>query len=64
MDWVQIVRDIGFPILVALILLLKLDTSLNNLKESVDELTHMLKVHLKSQGFWGKREEDGVGGGD
>lgn len=64
MDWVQVIKDIGFPILVALILLLKLDASLNNLKESVDELTHMLKVHLKAQGFWGKREEDGVGGGD
>lgn len=64
MDWVQVVKDIGFPVLVALILLLKLDASLNNLKESVDELTHMLKVHLKVQGFWGKWEEDRVKGGD
>lgn len=38
MDWVTAIRDIGFPIVVALILLLKLDHSLNKLRESVDGL--------------------------
>lgn len=38
MDWVTVVRDIGFPIVVALILLLKLDHSLNKLRESIDAL--------------------------
>lgn len=38
MDWVSVVRDIGFPIVVALILLLKLDDSLNRLRESIDSL--------------------------
>ncbi len=38
MDWVSVVRDIGFPIVVALILLLKLDYSLNKLRESIDSL--------------------------
>lgn len=47
MDWVMVVRDIGFPILVALILLLKLDATLNRLRESVEELTHMIKVQLR-----------------
>ncbi len=42
MDWVQIVRDIGFPIVVALLLLIKLDASLNQLRQSIDELKEAL----------------------
>lgn len=38
MDWVSVVRDIGFPIVVALILLIRLDHSLNKLRESIDAL--------------------------
>lgn len=38
MDWVSVIKDIGFPIVVALILLLKLDHSLNRLRESIDDL--------------------------
>ena len=38
MDWVSVVQNIGFPIVVALILLMKLDSSLNKLRESIDAL--------------------------
>lgn len=37
-DWVSVVRDIGFPIVVALILLIRLDHSLSKLRESIDAL--------------------------
>lgn len=42
MDWVQTVRDVGFPIVVALLLLIKLDASLNQLRQSMDELKKVL----------------------
>lgn len=43
MDWVQIIRDIGFPIVVALLLLIKMDNSINQLRRSLDELKDAIR---------------------
>lgn len=64
MDWIKFIGDIGFPIVVALILLLRLDTTMHRLKESVDDLTRTMKVYLKLQEHWGRREDDDGRGGD
>ncbi len=53
MDWVSVVKDIGFPIVVALILLLKLDYSLNKLRESIDALKETIVRQEADRG--GKR---------
>lgn len=47
MDWVQVIRDVGFPVVVALLLLLKLDASLNRLREAVEENTRILRVGFR-----------------
>lgn len=47
MDWVQAIRDVGFPVVVALLLLLKLDASLNRLREAVEENTRILRVGFR-----------------
>lgn len=64
MDWIKLVGDIGFPIVVALILLLRLDTTMHKLKESVDDLTRIMRIYLKLQGHWGRKEDDNERGGD
>ncbi|AYJ74692.1 ribonuclease Z [Thermus phage phiKo] len=56
MDWVQAIRDIGFPIVVSLLLLLKLDASLNRLREAVEENTRILRVGFRVMN--GHKEED------
>lgn len=63
-DWIKLIGDIGFPIVVALILLLRLDTTMHRLKESVDDLTRTMRIYLKLQGHWGRREDDDGRGGD
>lgn len=47
MDWVQVIRDVGFPVVVALLLLLKLDASLNKLRDAVEENTRILRVGFR-----------------
>lgn len=56
---VQAVRDIGFPIVVSLLLLLKLDASLNRLREAVEENTRILRVGFRVMN--GHKEEDAHG---
>lgn len=63
-DWIKLIGNVGFPIVVALILLLRLDTTMHRLKESVDDLTRTMKIYLKLQGHWGRREDDDERGGD
>lgn len=59
MDLVQAVRDIGFPIVVSLLLLLKLDASLNKLREAVEENTRILRAGFRMMN--GHKEEDAHG---
>lgn len=59
MDWVQAIRDIGFPIVVALLLLLRLDASLNRLREAVEENTRILRVGFRMMN--GHKEGDAHG---
>lgn len=59
MDWVQAIRDVGFPVVVALLLLLKLDASLNKLREAVEENTRILRVGFRAMN--GHKEEDAYG---
>jgi hypothetical protein len=59
MDWVQAIRDIGFPIVVALLLLLKLDASLNDLRKAVEENTRILRAGFRMMN--GHKEEDAHG---
>ena len=61
MDWVQAVRDIGFPIVVSLLLLLKLDASLNRLREAVEENTRILRVGFRVMNGSGHGKEKGYG---
>lgn len=62
MDWVQLFRDVGFPALVALILLLKLDHTINALRDSIEENNKLLRMFLRTEGRYGMREEDKDGG--
>lgn len=64
MDWIRLIGDVGFPIVVALILLLRLDSTMHRLKESVDDLTRTMKIYLKLQGLGGRREDDDERGGN
>ena len=59
MDWMQAIRDIGFPIVVSLLLLLKLDASLNKLREAVEENTRILRIGFRMMN--GQKEEDAHG---
>lgn len=59
MDWVQAIRDVGFPIVISLLLLLKLDASLNKLREAVEENTRILRVGFRMMN--GHNEEDAHG---
>lgn len=59
MDWVQAIRDVGFPVVVALLLLIKLDASLNRLREAVEENTRILRVGFRMMN--GHKEEDAHG---
>jgi len=43
MEWLQVVRDIGFPIFVAAYLLLKLPNELSYLREQLVEIKEILK---------------------
>lgn len=59
MDWVQVVSDIGFPIVVALLLLLKLDASLNRLREAVEENNRILQVGLRVMDEYKEADDHG-----
>jgi len=56
---VQAIRDVGFPVVVALLLLLKLDASLNRLREAVEENTRILRVGFRMMN--GHKEGDAHG---
>lgn len=59
MDLVQAIRDIGFPIVISLLLLLRLDASLNRLTEAVEENTRILRAGFRVMN--GHKEGDAHG---
>ncbi|MGH8908596.1 MAG: YvrJ family protein [Egibacteraceae bacterium] len=50
-DWVQIIRDLGFPVAVAGYVLIRLDRQLLALRNAVDRLT--LEIRAQRQGGYG-----------
>lgn len=50
MDIVNIINEIGFPIFVALFLLLKLDGTLKSIASNLSELTKIIEKYHKSIG--------------
>ncbi|MGX7069560.1 YvrJ family protein [Gemella bergeri] len=50
MDILNFINTVGFPIFVAVFFLVKLDKTLQNIGNSVDELTNIIKERLLSKG--------------
>ena len=50
MDILHFINTVGFPIFVAVFFLVKLDKTLQNIGNSVDELTNIIKERLLSKG--------------
>ncbi|AXI26416.1 MULTISPECIES: YvrJ family protein [Gemella] len=50
MDILNFINTVGFPIFVAVFFLVKLDKTLQNIGNNVDELTNIIKEKLLSKG--------------